>query len=154
MKMIDFITGEMNATKDLIAASYKAKGLKASGKFERDLEVVVEEQGDLIKAKILGSYHSWFMIHGRNPNKEQTSKAARGLGKILEQWVKDKGIDVNPYAAAWKIVREGIKVPGSYNDGRVIEDVTTDSWLNAISEKVNEVKVTELKDNIKRIWQL
>jgi hypothetical protein len=136
MTMIELITAEMNSTKDLIAASYKAKGLKASGKFERDLEVVVEEQGDLIKAKILGSYHSWFMIHGRNPNKEQTSKAARGLGKILEQWVKDKGIDVNPY------------------DGRVIEDVATDSWLNAISNKVNEVKVTELKDNIKRIWQL
>ena len=152
--ILDLVTEEMNATKDLIAKSYNAKGLKASGKFERSLEVKIQQTSDGIKAKILGSYHTQFMQNGRQPNKEQTAKQARGLGKILEQWVQDKGISVNPYAAAWKIVREGIKVPNAHNDGRFIDDVINESWLKQFSDKIRIAQIGKIKSDILRQWQL
>lgn len=151
--IIDMVTDEMNATKELVAKSYRDKGLKASGKFERDLEVIIEQSGGNIKARMLGSYHTYFMEGGRSPNKEQTAKQARGLGHILEQWVKDKGISVNPYAAAWKIVREGIKVPNSHNPGGVISDVVNDTWLQRISDKLVSRQVEIIKSDILRAWQ-
>jgi len=151
--LIDLITDEMNATKDLVAKSYHDKGLRASGKFERDLEVVIEEQTGVIKARLLGSAHSYYMQYGRRPNAEQTAKQARSLGYILEQWVKDKGISVNPYAAAWKIVREGIKVPNTYNSGGVISDVVNDKWIEGISNKLIARQTELINSDILKIWQ-
>ncbi|MFA7361921.1 MAG: hypothetical protein WC139_12890 [Candidatus Kapaibacterium sp.] len=151
--LIDMITDEMNLTKELIIKSYKDKGLKASGKFERDLEVVITESGSLIKAKLLGSYHSYFMQYGRRPNSDQSLSQARGLGKILEQWVKDKGISVNPYAAAWKIVHEGIKVPNSYNPGGVVSDVANETWLKGISDRLISRQTELIRSEILKIWQ-
>jgi hypothetical protein len=151
--LIDLITDEMNATKDLVANSYRDKGLKASGKFEQDLEVVIEEQTGVIKARLLGSSHSYYMQYGRRPNAEQTAKQARSLGYILEQWVKDKGISVNPYAAAWKIVREGIKVPNTHNSGGVISDVVNDKWIEGISNKLIARQTELINSDILKIWQ-
>ena len=151
--ILDLVTEEMNVTKDLIAKSYNAKGLRASGKFERSLEVKIEQTDRSIKAKILGAYHTQFLQNGRGPNKEQTAKQARGLGKILEQWVKDKGISVNPYAAAWKIVREGIKVPNAHNDGKFIDDVINESWLKQFSDKIRIAQIENIKSDILKQWQ-
>jgi len=91
---------------DLIKA-YEEKGLKASGAYGRSLVKEITQSDTGIIAKIKGAKHIYWIEHGRNPNKNQTAGQAKFLGKILEQWVKDKGIQVNPYAAAWKIVREG-----------------------------------------------
>ena len=111
----------VETTQDLVR-SYTEKGLKASGKYEKGLTYTVEDDGKKIHAVIESEGHVWFMEKGRRPNKQQTAKQARSLGKILEQWVRDKGIDVNPYAAAWKIVREGIDVPNRNNPGKVVEN--------------------------------
>jgi len=150
--LIDIVNDEMNATKELIAKSYRDKGLKASGKFERSLEVVTQQNGDMIKSRMLGAYHTYFMQSGRQPNKEKTLQQARGLGKILEQWVKDKGISVNPYAAAWKIVREGIKVPGPHNPGGVVSDVVNETWLSRIESKLREQIIENIQSDVIKIW--
>jgi hypothetical protein len=151
--LLDIVMDEMEATKLLIAKSYNDKGLKASGKFERSLEVVAQQNENMIKSKILGAYHTYFMESGRQPNKEKTIQQARGLGKILEQWVKDKGISVNPYAAAWKIVREGIKVPNPHNPGGVISDVVNDSWLDNIASKLREQIIEQIQSDVLKQWQ-
>jgi len=93
------------------------------------------------------------MQYGRRPNAEQTTKQARSLGHILEQWVKDKGISVNPYAAAWKIVREGIKVPNTYNSGGVISDIVNDKWIEGISNKLIARQTELINSDILKIWQ-
>lgn len=143
----------MLVVKELLIKSYNDKGLKASGQFECDLELIVEQNDKVIKAKILGSYHTYFMEGGRKPNRQQTIKQARGLGYILEQWVKDKGISVNPYAAAWKIVREGISVPNKHNSGKVIENVVNDAWLNSFSDKLNDKMTEIIKSDMLKVWQ-
>ena len=70
------------------------------------------------------------------------------LGKILEQWVRDKGISVNPYAAAYKIVHEGIQVPNSYNPGGVISDTINDQWIEKMKEIIGERFKTEIKSEV------
>lgn len=138
----------VQTTQDLVR-SHTEKGLKASGKYERGLTYKVEDDGKRITAVIESEGHVWFMEKGRKPNKQQTAKQARSLGKILEQWVRDKGIDVNPYAAAWKIVREGIDVPNKNNPGKVVEDVVTNEWYDELVEQLRQhfifVTVTEVE---------
>lgn len=134
--------------KDLIA-SYQEKGLKASGRYAKGLTYEVEDTGTTINAFIESEGHVWYMEEGRKPNKEKTARQARSLGHILEQWVKDKGISVNPYAAAWKIVREGIQVPNRYNPGDVVEDVVTNEWFDGLVAQLADhfilVTVTEVE---------
>jgi hypothetical protein len=93
------------------------------------------------------------MEKGRRPNKQQTAKQARFLGKILEQWVKDKGIDVNPYAAAWKIVREGIQVPNRYNPGDVVTEVITDEWFDKLIEKLSTWHIQVVQSEVSKIFK-
>jgi transposase len=148
-KVSDIVTAYMVETTQDLVRSYTEKGLKASGKYEKGLTYKVEDDGKKITAVIESEGHVWFMEKGRAPNKKQTAQQARSLGHILEQWVRDKGISVNPYAAAWKIVREGIDVPNKNNPGKVVEDVVTNEWYDALVEKLKEhfifVTVTEVE---------
>jgi len=130
------LTDALNKAKEDIKRSFQQKGLSASGGFERALEVKVTDETFVTTGVILGAHYTTYLQSGRRPNKEQTIKQARGLGHILEQWVKDKGIDVNPYAAAWKIVREGIKVPNKYNPGGVVSDVINENWIRQLQKEL------------------
>jgi hypothetical protein len=132
---------------DLIKA-YEEKGLKASGAYGRSLVKEITQSGSQITAKIKGAKHIYWLQHGRGPNKEQTIKQARSLGKILEQWVKDKGIQVNPYAAAWKIVREGWQVPNRFNPGGVVSDVINDNWLHKVIELLRYDEIKEIRSEV------
>lgn len=149
----DIVTAYLNQTKIDLVESYVEKGLKASGKYEKGLKVHVEDSGSRIRARIESEGHVYYMEKGRRPNKQQTAKQARFLGKILEQWVKDKGIDVNPYAAAWKIVREGIQVPNRYNPGDVVTEVITDEWFDKLIEKLSTWHIQVVKSEVSKIFK-
>ena len=151
--ILNIVEDEMELTRQLIAKSYSDKGLKASGKFEKSLEVITSQSGNNIKSTLMGAFHSYFMENGRQPNREQGIQQARSLGKILEQWVKDKGISVNPYAAAWKIVREGIKVPNKHNPGGVVSDVINAQWLDNLEAKLREHTILNIKSDMLKTWQ-
>jgi len=138
--------------KDLIT-SYSEKGLRASGKYEKGLTYTVEDDGKKIRAVIESEGHVWFMEKGRRPNKQQTAQQARSLGHILEQWVKDKGISVNPYAAAWKIVREGIDVPNRFNPGKVVEDVVTNEWYDGLVWELKEHYIFVITTQVERLFR-
>jgi len=60
--------------------------------------------------------------------------------KLLE-WMKVKGIeDINPWMAARKIVREGIKVPNRHNAGGVISGVINEEWIDKLQIKILDVQ--------------
>lgn len=149
----DIVTEYLNKTKGDLVKSYRDKGLKASGKYEKGLTVSVEDTGRKIKAYIESEGHVWFMEKGRKPNRNQTAQAVRSLGKILEQWVKDKGISVNPYAAAHKIVHKGIDVPNRHNIGEVVTEVITDEWFNKLIEKMSEWHINVVKSEVSKIFK-
>jgi hypothetical protein len=149
----DILTAYLKDTKLDLVKSYIAKGLKASGSYEKGLKINVEDSGSVLKGYIESEGHAWFMEKGRKPNKEQTAKQAKSLGRILEQWVKDKGISVNPYAAAWKIVREGITVPNKNNPGQVITEVITDEWWDKLIAKLSNWHIKVIESEVAKMFK-
>lgn len=147
------VNSYMEQTRQDLIKSYQEKGLKASGRYAKGLTFEVSDDGKTIKAFMESEHHVWFMEEGRKPNKQQTAKQARSLGHILEQWVKDKGIDVNPYAAAWKIVREGIQVPNRYNPGDVVEDVVTNEWFDGLVAQLADHFIFAVTTEVERLFR-
>ena len=147
------VNSYMEQTRQDLIASYQEKGLKASGRYAKGLTYEVSDDGKTIKAFMLSEHHVWYMEQGRKPNKQKTARQARSLGHILEQWVKDKGIDVNPYAAAWKIVREGIQVPNRYNPGDVVEDVVTNEWFDGLVAQLADHFIFTVTTEVERLFR-
>lgn len=104
--------------RDDIEASYKAKGLMASGNFAKELKLVVSGNNAKITA----------------PRYVGAMEGGRAVGKrpplwIIRKWIEDKnkhGANI-PLTAAYPIAKligeEGIKVPNSHNPGGVVSDV-------------------------------
>ena len=133
--------------KDLIE-NYDRLGLRASGRYANELKVIITKSGTKINAKITGPIESYFMQQGRGPNKDRSMRSVRALGHILEQWVADKGIAVNPYAAAHKIVNEGIKVPNPFNPGGVISDIINDEWFDDLNDLLKYDIIADIKSDV------
>ena len=104
--------------RDDIEASYKAKGLMASGNFAKELKLVVSGNNARITA----------------PRYVGAMEGGRAVGKrpplwIIRKWIEDKnkqGANI-PLTAAYPIAKAigefGIKVPNSHNPGGVVSDV-------------------------------
>lgn len=104
--------------RDDIEASYKAKGLMASGNFAKELKLVVSGNNARITA----------------PRYVGAMEGGRAVGKrpplwIIRKWIEDKnkqGANI-PLTAAYPIAKaigeSGIKVPNSHNPGGVVSDV-------------------------------
>lgn len=104
--------------RDDIEASYKAKGLMASGNFAKELKLVVGGNNARITA----------------PRYVGAMEGGRAVGKrpplwIIRKWIEDKnkrGANI-PLTAAYPIAKligeEGIKVPNRHNPGGVVSDV-------------------------------
>lgn len=104
--------------RDDIEASYKAKGLMASGNFAKELKLAVSGNNARITA----------------PRYVGAMEGGRAVGKrpplwIIRKWIEDKnrqGANI-PLSAAYPIAKligeEGIKVPNSHNPGGVVSDV-------------------------------
>lgn len=104
--------------RDDIEASYKAKGLMASGNFAKELKLVVDGNNARITA----------------PRYVGAMEGGRAVGKrpplwIIRKWIEDKnrqGANI-PLTAAYPIAKAigefGIKVPNSHNPGGVVSDV-------------------------------
>ena len=136
-----------NTIPDLIK-SYDEKGLRASGQYADELKATVVVNGTKIRATITGPIQSIFMEDGRGPNRDTSHQAVKNLGWYLKQWVADKGIDVNPYAAAHKIVNEGIQVPNPHNPGGVVSDVIDDNWFDQLNRVIGLDVVQSIQSDV------
>jgi len=138
---------------DLIE-NYKRLGLKASGNWANELENRIEVKTDGYNIKILAAPYTGVMTGGRKPNKNQSKEALRKWigwagSTIIKDWVKLKGINANPFAIAYKIAREGIKVPNSNNPGTLVNDVITPKKIAALTKGLGTAYVDNLKSEVK-----
>lgn len=142
-----------NGVNDL-KKSYTGKGLRASGNFERSLETFYKETNNGFKFGILGANYADIMQNGRLPNKNKDSlkKFVGWAGStFLADWVKDKGLNISPFAVAWKIAREGIKVPNRFNPGGVISDVINDSFVEEFRKIIKFHQIESVKSDVRNI---
>ena len=155
MEGIQFILNEWaERTKQELIDNYKSMGLKASGAFEDGLSTETDESS----TKIWTVPHTWFMVEGRGRNSSQDKdKVKKWVGwagsTFLKKWVDDKGLDISPFAVAYKIAREGIRVPNQYNDGTLISSVINDNSIERLLSDMGIYVITDIKTEIQKTWQ-
>ncbi|WP_295651689.1 hypothetical protein [uncultured Mucilaginibacter sp.] len=92
--------------KNQIIDAATQKGLSASGKTLASLEVVPTDNGYELQA----DSSIYFMEHGRGPTSTNAVAGNPNLVQIIQEWLEDKGLDINPYAVAKTIHKNGTKL--------------------------------------------
>ena len=141
-------------TRQELIDKYSSMGLKASGAFEDGLTTETDENS----TKIWTVPHTWYMVNGRNKNssqdKEKIKKWVGWAGStFLKKWVADKGLDISPFAVAYKIARQGIRVPNENNDGTLISSVINDNSIDGLLSKIGIYIIKDIKTEIQQTWQ-
>lgn len=142
----------MEQRKTELLENYVRLKFKASGKWGNSLVPVVTETPTGLVLIMKGAKHTGIMINGREKNKNQNPDAIRAFvgwagSTYLKQWVKDKGIDINPFAVAYKIARFGVKAPNP----NVLDNVITDAKVKQLLNSLFRAKMVEFKSEFK--WQ-
>ena len=93
---------------NFLIPSFIESGHNASGKFIESLTA----DGYDNKGFINGNDYIFFIINGRNPNRDQSPEALNHFMKwaghyIFKDWVKEKGINASPYAIAYNVGKYG-----------------------------------------------
>ena len=152
----DVLAEWLHETRLAIEEDYVKQGLKASGRWSRSLTEKVAETEKGYRATLTGEDYTEYMVNGRRPNQNQDPDALRrwagymGNGSIA-QWVKDKGLSISPFAVAYKIAREGVKVPSPYNDGQFIRKHTNKAAFDELRKRIAMYRISELKTDLTRI---
>ena len=141
-------------TRQELISTYRRKGLKASGAFEAGLTTDTTES----RTQIWTVPHTWYMVQGRGKNSSQDKEAVRKWvgwagSTFLKKWVDDKGLSISPFAVAYKIAREGIRVPNQYNDGTLISSVINDNSIERLLSDMGIFEIKEIKSEIIKTWQ-
>lgn len=134
--------------------NYEAKNLKASGHFAESLRSEITENS----VTIYGAKQVEMMVAGRKANTKQDDESLRKWvgwagSTFLKDWVKDKGLSLSSYAVAWKIAREGVKVPNTHNDGRLLKDTFTPENISSLTKEIGRFYAVEISSSIQKAWQ-
>jgi len=155
MEGIQYILSEWSErTKQELIDKYKSIGLKASGAFEDGLSTETDENS----TKIWTVPHTWYMVNGRGANSKQSEEDVKKWvgwagSTFLKKWVEDKGLDISPFAVAYKIAREGIRVPNQHNDGTLISSVINDNSISGLLSQMGIYIIKDIKTEIQQTWQ-
>jgi hypothetical protein len=141
-----------NIERDLVV-NYDRLGLRASGEWERSLEQFAKFENGFIKVGIRGADYTKQLEAGRRPNKDQSDEGLKAWvgwagSTFLDEWVKNKGLNLNPYAVAWKIAREGWDVPNPNNTGGLVSDVVNRNRMLDLIRDVSKSIIAEFKSDV------
>lgn len=133
--------------------NYNRLGLKASGLWEQSLQQFVDVTNDGYTIGIKGQDYTEQLENGRRPNRNQSPEAIKAWvgwagSTILAEWVQNKGLNLNPYAVAWGIARNGWTVPNPNNAGGLVSDVVTTERVSQLNKELVLFYVDELRSDI------
>lgn len=156
MTIKDRIEDALNVMQRDLVANYDKLGLRSSGKWATDLENFYSEETTGYKFGILGAKYTGVLQSGRIPNKNQDKETLRKWvgwagSTFLADWVENKGLSISPFAVAWKIAREGIKVPNSFNQGGLVSDVINDDSINKFADIIKFSIIENARSEVKNI---
>ena len=141
-------------TRQELIDKYSSMGLKASGAFENGLTTDTTEN----RTQIWTVPHTWYMVNGRGKNSSQDKEAVRKWvgwagSTFLKKWVEDKGLDISPFAVAYKIATKGIRVPNQHNEGTLISSVINDNSISGLISQMGIYIIKDIKTDIQKTWQ-
>jgi len=124
---------------------FKELGMDASGQWIKE----VEARGN----QIWGMDYTYWLAIGRKPNQDQSPEAIHSWvgwagSTFLKDWVESKGLNINPYAVAYKIAREGTDYYPSGTD--LLEVLESREVEEFIQKKVGQFIIPKVQLNIKR----
>ena len=95
------------------------------------------------------------MLFGRRPNFNQDPKAIKRFvgfagSTFLKDWVKNKGLSINPYAVAYKIARKGIAEPTPPNG--LVTEVVNDEAIKELGKRLAKDIIVRFSN--KEQWQI
>lgn len=140
-----------------ILENYQSYGLKASGRFEKNLSEFYEQGKDNVRAGLTAPYYSYYLEYGRGKTSPTGPyQSGRKLYEIIEEWINVKGITIKQgstikqaaYAIAQKIHREGIKVPNQYNKGNFLSSVINQNSVNTLIKNLGTGIVKNITSEI------
>lgn len=108
---------------DEIQSDLRTKGIDNTGQTAGSLRI--ESTKNSVKS--IGSNILYFLDKGRGPGKFPPPA-------IIEEWVKTKPVDINPYLVGRKIAREGTAI---YKDNS--KGVQLDNKIEKLKVKIKEI---------------
>lgn len=128
---------EFNSIRVDLIKRHNELGMKASGKWEKGLEVNATKH----KSTLLGEHYTYQLVNGRKNGKFPPREN-------IEQWIRDKGIQselkvsILAFLIARKIAKEGTKY---FRQGGtdLIDSVITPERIQSILDKISHVSVTD-----------
>lgn len=118
---------ELENLKQRIIANHRAAGQVASGKTIKSMQVIVD--GDT--GELIGRKQFWNLETGTPPWRNPTNRVPYSFQAVIDQWIKDKGLNLNAWAVAYKIIHEGTKL--HRQGGR------SDIYSNEIPKTVDDI---------------
>ena len=142
-------------SKDL-TKKYDQLGMRASGRWDREKEVVIKDQINHLVGTIWGLEYTGALQFGRGPSKKAGS--GESLQDRILQWIRDKGLTFDipirslAYLIARKIHREGTQY---FKQGGtdLIDSVITDKRMEEILDKIGRVHVEATVDSMIKQYQ-
>jgi len=145
--MNNILSNEFESLKADLITAYDAKGMRASGNFANELEVI---QPTTTRVQLWGADYAQQLETGRQAGKFPPINA-------IKQWIQDKGIANRlngeitvsqlAFLIARKIAREGWKRQG-YGGVDLISEIVTDQRMQKIIDQVGLEKVSEVQSEI------
>ena len=134
-----------------LKANYKRLGLRASGKWERELDTEVQTTSTGVRSTIYGMNYTEQLSIGRKKGSFPPIDA-------IKDWIKDKGIKPNgistdslAFLIGRKIKEQGIKVPNKYNAGGLVSDVLNEKSVALLGKEVGFAFVEQSRSEIVNI---
>lgn len=151
--MQEVIDKWLKDTQSALVENYDALGLRASGRWARSLAPYQTRENNRFLVGIMGEKYTGAIEFGRRPNRNQTKEALQKWvgwagSTFLADWVKAKGLRISPYAVAWKIARQGWRVPNSFNKGGLVSNVVTDKRINELMEELRVFYLKEIRTDL------
>jgi hypothetical protein len=147
------VLASVNSWRSEILDNYNRSGMRASGKFEKGLIVKDLSSDFTIQIQLHGAPHSKFVEGGRNPTNPNAPKGSPTLAEIIKQWAIDKGIQINPFAVARKIHKEGWKPRSLQTIGRpIISSVINSQEVSKLSKDISKDIIVQLSSIITSPW--
>ncbi len=144
----EILQEEFDSLKSDLIQRHRDLGMKASGLWESELAIEIEQSDGRMTARLYGLSYTEQLVFGRKPGKFPPIKA-------IEQWIIDKGISLEnnikasslAFLIARKIAKEGTKY---FRDGGtdLIESVITPERIQAIISRVREIDVVTMTNGL------
>lgn len=106
-QLYKIVEEELQRARLNIGTNIDESGKKASGRTAAGMQVIVANDSLGVFGQLRGRAFFGALEQGSQPWATQYKRVPKFFVDIIAQWIKDKGLDLPPWAVATKLMREG-----------------------------------------------